>query len=49
MLEKIKSVSNSLTIIALFSGLAEIGGTIVLPLLEKEVQVVLPNRWVDSL
>lgn len=38
MLEKIKPVSNPLTIIALFAGLAEIGGTIVLPLLEKEIQ-----------
>jgi tetratricopeptide (TPR) repeat protein len=38
MLEKIKPVSNPLTIIAIFAGLAEIGGTVVLPLLEPETQ-----------
>lgn len=40
MIEKVKSVSNPLTIIAIFAGLAEIGGTIVLPLLEKDVQSI---------
>ncbi|MCC2605792.1 TPR end-of-group domain-containing protein [Planctobacterium marinum] len=40
MIEKIKPVSNPLTIIAIFAGLAEIGGTIVLPLLEKDIQSI---------
>ena len=40
MIEKIKKVSNPLTIIAIFAGLAEISGTIVLPLLSQESQLV---------
>lgn len=38
MIEKIKGVRNPLTIIAIFAGLAEISGTVVLPLMEKEIQ-----------
>ena len=38
MIENIKRVGNPLTIIAVFAGLAEISGTIVLPLLEKDSQ-----------
>src|SRR5512138_1053450 len=33
MLEKIKGVSNPLTVIAIFAGITEMGGTIVLPFL----------------
>ncbi|MEL4342295.1 hypothetical protein AAEH92_16385 [Shewanella xiamenensis] len=40
MIEKIKKVSNPLTIIAIFAGLAEISGTVVLPLLEKDSQLI---------
>ncbi|MAS92065.1 MAG: hypothetical protein CMO55_02620 [Verrucomicrobiales bacterium] len=36
----ITHVRNPLTIVAVFAGLAEVGGTVVLPLLEKEVQSV---------
>lgn len=38
MLEKIGHIKNPLTVIALFAGIAEVSGTIVLPLLEKEIQ-----------
>ena len=38
MLESIKKISNPLTIIAIFAGLAEISGTIVLPLLKDQSQ-----------
>src|ERR1700761_3870420 len=38
MLEKIRQVNNPLTIIAVFAGLAEISGTVVLPMLSLEVQ-----------
>lgn len=38
MLEKIGHIKNPLTVIALFAGIAEVSGTIVLPLLEKDVQ-----------
>ena len=37
---KISKVSNPLTIIAIFAGLAEIGGTLVLPFLEVEIQII---------
>lgn len=40
MVEKIGRVSNPLTIIAIFAGLAEISGTIVLPLLSEENQKI---------
>lgn len=40
MTEKITSVKNPLTIIAVFAGIAEISGTVVLPFVEKEVQVI---------
>lgn len=40
MLDKFKTISNPLTIIALFAGLAEISGTIVLPLLSTETQEI---------
>lgn len=40
MIEKIKTISNPLSIIAIFAGLAEISGTIVLPLLEPESQKI---------
>ncbi len=33
MLEKIRGVSNPLTVIAIFAGITEVGGTIVLPFL----------------
>lgn len=38
MIEKVGHVKNPLTIIAIFAGLAEVCGTLVLPLLEPEVQ-----------
>jgi hypothetical protein len=38
--EKIKTVNNPLTIIAIFAGLAEIAGTTVLALVDKEIQHV---------
>ncbi|MEP1445568.1 MAG: hypothetical protein ABJK37_05570 [Paraglaciecola sp.] len=38
MIEHIRKISNPLTIIAIFAGLAEISGTVVLPLLEPESQ-----------
>lgn len=42
MLENIRKVSNPLTIIALFAGLAEVGGTAVLPfIIDKNQSVFL--------
>lgn len=38
MIEKIKKISNPLTIIAIFAGLAEVSGTLVLPFLNGESQ-----------
>lgn len=38
MIEKIGHVNNPLTIIAIFAGLAEVSGTIVLPLLKENIQ-----------
>ncbi len=38
MIENIKGVRNPLTIIAIFAGLAEISGTVVLPLISDQVQ-----------
>lgn len=38
MLESIKKISNPLTIIAIFAGLAEVSGTVVLPFLEDDSQ-----------
>lgn len=38
MIEKIRKVSNPLTIIAIFAGLAEVSGTIVLPFLKDSSQ-----------
>jgi hypothetical protein len=38
MTSNISHIKNPLTVIAIFAGLAEVGGTIVLPLLEKETQ-----------
>ena len=38
MIEKVKRVSNPLTIIAIFSALAETAGTIALPLVNNELQ-----------
>jgi len=40
MIEKIPLVKNPLTIVAIFAGLAEIGGTIVLPLLDSDIQSI---------
>ncbi len=40
MLEKFKKVSNPLTIIAIFSGLAEISGTIILPFIKESNQTI---------
>jgi len=40
MTEKIGYIKNPLTIIAIFAGLAEVGGTIVLPLLQEKTQAV---------
>lgn len=40
MIEKVGAVRNPLTIIAIFAGLAEVGGTIVLPTLQYEIQKV---------
>lgn len=36
--QKIQKVTNPLTIIALFAGFAEVAGTVILPLLDKELQ-----------
>lgn len=38
MTEKVGYIRNSLTIIAIFAGLAEVGGTIVLPVLRESTQ-----------
>lgn len=40
MLESIKKVSNPLTVIAIFAGLAEVSGTVVLPFLKDDSQAV---------
>ncbi|MGC3990189.1 MAG: hypothetical protein QM796_11005 [Chthoniobacteraceae bacterium] len=40
MTEKIGHIKNPLTIIAIFAGLAEVGGTIVLPILQPNVQAL---------
>lgn len=40
MLKKVNKVSNPLTIIAIFAGLAEINGTVVVALLPTEIQVI---------
>ena len=40
MIEKIRKISNPLTIIAIFAGLAEISGTVVLPFLEGDSQAI---------
>lgn len=40
MVEKIGRVSNPLTIIAIFAGIAEISGTVVLPLLSEKNQSI---------
>ena len=39
MVDKIKPISNPLTIIAIFSGLAEVAGTIALPLVQQNLQI----------
>lgn len=38
MLDKIGHIKNPLSVIAIFAGLAEVSGTVVLPLLEKDIQ-----------
>jgi len=38
LIEKVSHVKNPLTVIAIFAGLAEVSGTIVLPFLEKNTQ-----------
>ncbi|GGD98216.1 hypothetical protein [Rhizobium anhuiense] len=38
MLDKIGHVKNPLTVVALFAGIAEVSGTVVLPLLDKDIQ-----------
>lgn len=38
MVDKIKKVSNPLTIIAIFAGLAEIAATVALGLIDPEIQ-----------
>ena len=38
MIEKVSHVKNPLTVIAIFAGLAEVSGTVVLPFLQKETQ-----------
>lgn len=40
MIEKIKKISNPLTIIAIFAGLAEIAGTVALIGVDKEIQQI---------
>lgn len=40
MIEKVSHVKNPLTVIAIFAGLAEVSGTVVLPFLQKETQQV---------
>ena len=41
MIEKIQKISNPLTIIAIFAGLAEVASTIALAVVDKEVQIIL--------
>ena len=43
MVEKISPVKNPLTIIAIFAGIAEVSGTVVLPFIDKANQV--PFVW----
>lgn len=38
LIEKVSHVKNPLTVIAIFAGLAEVSGTVVLPLLERDTQ-----------
>ena len=38
MTEKINSVKNPLTIIAIFAGIAEVSGTVITPFIDKELQ-----------
>lgn len=38
LIEKVSHVKNPLTVIAIFAGLAEVSGTVVLPFLEKDTQ-----------
>lgn len=38
MIEKLSHIKNPLSVIAIFAGLAEVSGTVVLPLLEKDIQ-----------
>lgn len=40
MIESIKKVSNPLTVIAIFAGLAEVSGTVVLPFLKEDSQAI---------
>lgn len=40
MIEKIGFVKNPLTVIAIFAGIAEVSGTVVLPFVEKENQII---------
>lgn len=40
MIEKIGHIKNPLTVIAMFAGLAEVSGTIVLPFIDKNTQTV---------
>jgi hypothetical protein len=40
MIEKITHIKNPLTVIAIFAGLAEVSGTVVLPFLQKDAQHV---------
>lgn len=40
MTEKLGHIKNPLTVVAIFAGLAEVSGTVVLPLLEKDIQHV---------
>lgn len=41
MIEKIQKISNPLTIIAIFAGLAEVASTVALAVVDKEVQLLL--------
>lgn len=40
MIEKIKTISNPLTVIAIFAALAEVAGTVALSLVDKELQSI---------
>lgn len=46
MTEKINSVKNPLTIIAIFAGIAEVSGTVITPFIDKELQgiYIFSNR-----